>query len=109
MLGSWDRMRPMPVLFQYSPHKLLLNNRRGIFRVWRSCGPPYKFLACTLRPEYDPPGWLTRQEVFMSKALTVQYKGREISLAIEKVDRTRLYGYVETEVLDDSGRRCQVV
>lgn len=45
----------------------------------------------------------------MSKALTVQYKGREISLAIEKVDRTRLYGYVETEVLDDSGRRCQLV
>jgi hypothetical protein len=45
----------------------------------------------------------------MSKALTVQYKGREITLAIEKVDRTRLYGYVETEVLDEGSRRCQLV
>ena len=44
----------------------------------------------------------------MSKPLLVQYKGSPVPLNLEKVDRSRLYGYVDTEVFDDQGRRCEV-
>src|SRR5208337_2795274 len=44
----------------------------------------------------------------MAKALMVQYRGSTLSLDLEKVDRSRLYGYVDTEVLDDQGRRCEL-
>jgi hypothetical protein len=44
----------------------------------------------------------------MSKALVVEYKGHAIPLNLEKVDRSRLYGYVDTEVLDEQGRPCEL-
>jgi hypothetical protein len=44
----------------------------------------------------------------MSKSLVVQYRGRSLSLTLEKVDRSQLYGYVDTEVLDDQGRHCEL-
>jgi hypothetical protein len=44
----------------------------------------------------------------MSKQLIVRHRGKELSLGLEKVDRTRLYGYVDTEVLDEQGQRCEL-
>ena len=44
----------------------------------------------------------------MAKQLTVQYKSHELNLSLEKVDRTRLYGYVDTEVLDEHGQHCEL-
>lgn len=44
----------------------------------------------------------------MAKPLTVEYQGKLIDLTLEKVDRARLYGYVETEVLDEHGNRCEM-
>ena len=34
--------------------------------------------------------------------------GPEIPVRLEKIDRSRLYGYVEVEALDDAGRRCDL-
>jgi hypothetical protein len=44
----------------------------------------------------------------MAKPLTVEFQGQAINLFLEKVDRTKLYGYVETEVQDESGKRCEL-
>jgi hypothetical protein len=44
----------------------------------------------------------------MAKPLTVVFQGQSVNLSLEKVDRTKLYGYVETEVLDESGKRCEL-
>lgn len=45
----------------------------------------------------------------MAKVLVLVFRGRELSFELDKVDRTRLYGYVDTEVLDEKGRPCQLV
>jgi hypothetical protein len=42
----------------------------------------------------------------MAKPLVVAFGGSEIPLALSKVERSDLYGFVETETLDDKGRRC---
>src|SRR5688500_1912580 len=42
----------------------------------------------------------------MAKPLVLQWGGAQCSFAMAKVDRARLYGFKETEVLDDQGRRC---
>jgi hypothetical protein len=44
----------------------------------------------------------------MSKQLTVHCHGKEIKLDLEKVDRTKLYGYVDTEVVDELGQHCEL-
>ena len=44
----------------------------------------------------------------MAKPLTVELQGQSIDLTLEKIDRAKLYGYVETEVLDESGKRCEL-
>jgi hypothetical protein len=44
----------------------------------------------------------------MAKALVVEHAGKSLPLNLDKVDRARLYGYVETEVLDDQGRKCEL-
>jgi hypothetical protein len=44
----------------------------------------------------------------MAKPLTIEYQGQSVDLDLEKVDRTKLYGYVETEVLDENGKRCEL-
>ncbi len=40
-------------------------------------------------------------------ALQLQYQGESFICGINKIDRTKLYGYVKTEVLDDKGRPCK--
>jgi hypothetical protein len=44
----------------------------------------------------------------MAKPLAVLHKGKSLALNLEKVDRSKLYGYVETEVLDEQSRRCEL-
>lgn len=44
----------------------------------------------------------------MAKPLSLEFQGELIELQLEKVDRTKLYGYVETEVLDEAGKRCEL-
>jgi hypothetical protein len=44
----------------------------------------------------------------MAKPLIVEFRGDTVEFALEKVDRTKLYGYVETEVHDEAGNRCEL-
>lgn len=41
--------------------------------------------------------------------LQFEYEGSPVSCGISKVDRSKLYGYAKTEILDDRGRPCSVV
>src|SRR5262245_17117359 len=42
----------------------------------------------------------------MAKPLVFQWGESQFSFAMEKVDRAKLYGFKETEVLDDRSQRC---
>jgi hypothetical protein len=42
----------------------------------------------------------------MSKPLVVQLDGIDLPLDMSRVERSDLYGYVETEALDAKGRKC---
>jgi len=42
----------------------------------------------------------------MAKPLVLAFAGKEIPLALDKVERSDLYGFVETETLDEKGRKC---
>jgi hypothetical protein len=42
----------------------------------------------------------------MAKPLVLQFQGTELPLAMTKVDRSGLYGYVELQALDANGRKC---
>jgi hypothetical protein len=44
----------------------------------------------------------------MAKPLVFQWRDRQISFQMAKVDRARLYGFKESEVLDDQGQRCEL-
>jgi hypothetical protein len=44
----------------------------------------------------------------MARTLTFEFQGEQIKLALDKIDRDRLYGYVETEVVDDAGKPCRL-
>jgi hypothetical protein len=44
----------------------------------------------------------------MAKPLVFQWRDRQLSFQMAKVDRAKLYGFKETEVLDDQGQRCEL-
>jgi hypothetical protein len=44
----------------------------------------------------------------MPKPLVVTFRGRDLPLDFEKVDRSKLYGYVDTETVDDTGKPCEL-
>ena len=44
----------------------------------------------------------------MAKPLVFQWRDRQFSFAMNKVDRAKLYGFKETEVLDEQGLRCDL-
>jgi hypothetical protein len=44
----------------------------------------------------------------MAKALVFRYGKADLSFQLEKVDRKKLYGFVDNEVLDGKGRGCQL-
>ncbi len=43
----------------------------------------------------------------MPRLLTLSHAGTEVDVAVEKIDRKKLYGYVELEVEDGEGRACE--
>lgn len=45
----------------------------------------------------------------MPKPLVFNFCGQDISFALEKVDRSKLYGFKEVEALDAQNRKCQLV
>src|SRR5262245_38463248 len=44
----------------------------------------------------------------MAKPLVLQYGGQATNFSLDKIDRTKLYGYVETEVTDEAGKACEL-
>lgn len=42
----------------------------------------------------------------MARALKFNYGGTELTAEMQKVDRSKLYGTVDVETLDEQGRRC---
>ena len=42
----------------------------------------------------------------MAKPLVLNFGGADLPLALAKVERSDLYGYVEIETLDEQGRKC---
>jgi hypothetical protein len=44
----------------------------------------------------------------MAKPLVLEFRGRQVSLGLQKIDRTKLYGYVDTEVVDAAGKPCEL-
>jgi hypothetical protein len=44
----------------------------------------------------------------MAKSLMVEFQGQVVCFSLEKIDRSKLYGYVETETFDEVGSRCEL-
>jgi hypothetical protein len=44
----------------------------------------------------------------LAKPLVFHYDGGEISFTLTKIDRSKLYGYKEVEVLDEQDRKCEL-
>lgn len=44
----------------------------------------------------------------MAKALVLKFKDADLSFFPEKVDRTKLYGFIDIEALDGKGQKCQL-
>lgn len=44
----------------------------------------------------------------MAKALVFRYGKADLSFQLEKVDRKKLYGYIDDEAMDAKGRACQL-
>jgi len=44
----------------------------------------------------------------VAKPLVIQFHGKEFPFTLTKIDRTKLYGYKEAEVLDEDDRRCEL-
>ena len=44
----------------------------------------------------------------MPRALVFRHRDAELSFQIEKLDRTKLYGSVDVEAIDDKGRKCEL-
>ncbi len=44
----------------------------------------------------------------MAKPLVFRLGASEFALEMNKVDRAKLYGYKDVEILDDSGQRCEM-
>ena len=44
----------------------------------------------------------------MPKALVFKFNDSEISLQMNKIDRSKLYGYKQLDVVDDDGKKCSL-
>lgn len=44
----------------------------------------------------------------MAKPLVFQWGDTDLSFTLAKIDRSKLYGYKEVEVLDEDGNRCEL-
>jgi hypothetical protein len=45
----------------------------------------------------------------MARALVLKFKDTDYSFFTEKVDRSKLYGFIDVEALDAKGRKCTLV
>jgi hypothetical protein len=45
----------------------------------------------------------------MPKPLVFSFAGQDVAFTLEKVDRSKLYGFKEVEALDDQNRKCRLV
>ena len=45
----------------------------------------------------------------MARTIELAYSGATVECAIEKVDRTSLYGFIDTETQDIDGRPCRLM
>ncbi len=67
---------------------------------WHSPIPPIKMATGLLRFQLP--------ESVMPKPIIFQLGEDTIPLAMQKIDRTKLYGYKEVEVLDESEEKCEL-
>lgn len=44
----------------------------------------------------------------MAKPLVFGFRGLSVECSIEKIDRAKLYGYIDTEVQDEAGKPCEL-
>src|SRR5687768_6420528 len=44
----------------------------------------------------------------MAKPFVVVFEGKTVQFAFNKIDRTKLYGYIDVDVQDESGKRCEL-
>jgi hypothetical protein len=44
----------------------------------------------------------------MARLLVVEFQGETYNFALAKVERSKLYGYVDTDVIDEAGKRCEL-
>jgi len=44
----------------------------------------------------------------MAKTLATEFQGEPINFTMDKIDRTKLYGWIDTEVVDENGKPCQL-
>ena len=47
-------------------------------------------------------------ELKMAKPLVFAFAGQQFESAFGRIDRTKLYGFKETEVLDENGQKCEL-
>ncbi len=44
----------------------------------------------------------------MAKPLVLEFRGQSVEVALEKIDRAKLYGYIDTEIQDEAGKWCEL-
>jgi hypothetical protein len=44
----------------------------------------------------------------MAKPLKFLFRAESVEMTLEKIDRAKLYGYLDTEVQDDAGKKCEL-
>lgn len=44
----------------------------------------------------------------MAKPLVFNFGEHSLEVSLEKIDRAKLYGYIETEIQDETGKRCEL-
>jgi hypothetical protein len=44
----------------------------------------------------------------MAKTLATEFQGEKINFTLDKIDRTKLYGWIDTEVVDETGKPCEL-
>jgi hypothetical protein len=44
----------------------------------------------------------------MAKPLVLDFQGQSVNFTLAKVERSKLYGYIDTEVVDETGKPCEL-
>jgi hypothetical protein len=65
-------------------------------------------MVTALRSFHTIAGVSKRWYILRMPDLVFDIAGKEITCGMAKVDRTKLYGYVDTEVLDENDEICEL-